>query len=214
MSQPSALPQITPGVFITFEGIDGAGKTTHMDTLEQMLKGQGREVVRTREPGGTPLAEKLRALFLHDAMDPLTESLLVFAARRDHLVQVILPALARGAWVMCDRFTDATFAYQGGGRGFDLQVLHTLEGWVQDQKQPDLTFLFDLPPEVAASRLAAARQPDRFEAQDTAFFARVRQAYLDRQALNPTRFALIQADARPEAVAAQISQVVQSKGWA
>lgn len=214
MSQPSALPQITPGVFITFEGIDGAGKTTHMDTLEQLLKGQGREVVRTREPGGTPLAEKLRALFLHDAMDPLTESLLVFAARRDHLVQVILPALARGAWVMCDRFTDATFAYQGGGRGFDLQVLHTLEGWVQDQKQPDLTFLFDLPPEVAASRLAAARQPDRFEAQDTAFFARVRQAYLDRQALNPTRFALIQADARPEAVAAQISQVVQSKGWA
>lgn len=214
MSQPSALPQITPGVFITFEGIDGAGKTTHMDTLEQLLKGQGREVVRTREPGGTPLAEKLRALFLHDAMDPLTESLLVFAARRDHLVQVILPALARGAWVMCDRFTDATFAYQGGGRGFDLQVLRTLEGWVQDQKQPDLTFLFDLPPEVAASRLAAARQPDRFEAQDTAFFARVRQAYLDRQALNPTRFALIQADARPEAVAAQISQVVQSKGWA
>jgi dTMP kinase len=171
-------------------------------------------VVRTREPGGTPLAEKLRGLFLHDAMDPLTESLLVFAARRDHLVQVILPALARGAWVMCDRFTDATFAYQGGGRGFDLQVLRTLEGWVQDQKQPDLTFLFDLPPEVAASRLAAARQPDRFEAQDTAFFARVRQAYLDRQAHNPTRFALIQADARPEAVAAQISQVVQSKGWA
>jgi dTMP kinase len=214
MSQPSALPQTTPGVFITFEGIDGAGKTTHMDTLEQLLKSQGREVVRTREPGGTPLAEKLRGLFLHDAMDPLTESLLVFAARRDHLVQVILPALARGAWVMCDRFTDATFAYQGGGRGFDLQVLRTLEGWVQDQKQPDLTFLFDLPPEVAASRLAAARQPDRFEAQDTAFFARVRQAYLDRQAHNPTRFALIQADARPEVVAAQISQVVQSKGWA
>ena len=214
MSQPSALPQTTLGVFITFEGIDGAGKTTHMDTLEQLLKSQGREVVRTREPGGTPLAEKLRGLFLHDAMDPLTESLLVFAARRDHLVQVILPALARGAWVMCDRFTDATFAYQGGGRGFDLQVLRTLEGWVQDQKQPDLTFLFDLPPEVAASRLAAARQPDRFEAQDTAFFARVRQAYLDRQAHNPTRFALIQADAPPEAVAAQISQVVQSKGWA
>lgn len=214
MSQPFALPQTTPGVFITFEGIDGAGKTTHMDTLEQLLKSQGREVVRTREPGGTPLAEKLRGLILHDAMDPLTESLLVFAARRDHLVQVILPALARGAWVMCDRFTDATFAYQGGGRGFDLQVLRTLEGWVQDQKQPDLTFLFDLPPEVAASRLAAARQPDRFEAQDTAFFARVRQAYLDRQAHNPTRFALIQADARPEVVAAQISQVVQSKGWA
>lgn len=214
MSQPSALPQITPGVFITFEGIDGAGKTTHMDTLEQLLKSQGREVVRTREPGGTPLAEKLRGLFLHDAMDPLTESLLVFAARRDHLVQVILPALARGAWVMCDRFTDASFAYQGGGRGFDLQVLRTLESWVQDQTQPDLTFLFDLPPEVAASRLAAARQPDRFEAQDTAFFARVRQAYLDRMAQSPARFALIQADAAPQAVASQISQVVQAKGWA
>ncbi len=214
MSQPSALPQITPGVFITFEGIDGAGKTTHMDTLEQLLKSQGREVVRTREPGGTPLAEKLRGLFLHDAMDPLTESLLVFAARRDHLVQVILPALARGAWVMCDRFTDASFAYQGGGRGFDLQVLRTLEGWVQDQTQPDLTFLFDLPPEVAASRLAAARQPDRFEAQDTAFFARVRQAYLDRMAQSPARFALIQADAAPQAVASQISQVVQARGWA
>jgi dTMP kinase len=214
MSQPSASPQITPGVFITFEGIDGAGKTTHMDTLEQLLKSQGREVVRTREPGGTPLAEKLRGLFLHDAMDPLTETLLVFAARRDHLVQIIQPALARGAWVMCDRFTDATFAYQGGGRGFDLQVLRTLEGWVQDQTQPDLTFLFDLPPEVAASRLAAARQPDRFEAQDTAFFTRVRQAYLDRQAQNPSRFAVIQADALPDAVAAQISQVVQSKGWA
>lgn len=214
MSQPFALPQTTPGVFITFEGIDGAGKTTHMDTLEQLLKSQGREVVRTREPGGTPLAEKLRGLFLHDAMDPLTESLLVFAARRDHLVQVILPALARGAWVMCDRFTDASFAYQGGGRGFDLQVLRTLESWVQDQTQPDLTFLFDLPPEVAASRLAAARQPDRFEAQDTAFFARVRQAYLDRMAQSPARFALIQADAAPQAVASQISQIVQDKGWA
>ncbi|MCC7545698.1 MAG: dTMP kinase [Aquabacterium sp.] len=214
MSQPSALPQTTPGVFITFEGIDGAGKTTHMDTLEQLLKSQGREVVRTREPGGTPLAEKLRGLFLHDAMDPLTESLLVFAARRDHLVQVILPALARGAWVMCDRFTDASFAYQGGGRGFDLQVLRTLESWVQDQIQPDLTFLFDLPPEVAASRLAAARQPDRFEAQDTAFFARVRQAYLDRMTQSPARFALIQADAAPQAVASQISQIVQDKGWA
>lgn len=214
MSQPSALPQITPGVFITFEGIDGAGKTTHMDTLEQLLKSQGREVVRTREPGGTPLAEKLRGLFLHDAMDPLTESLLVFAARRDHLVQVILPGLARGAWVMCDRFTDASFAYQGGGRGFDLQVLRTLESWVQDQTQPDLTFLFDLPPEVAASRLAAARQPDRFEAQDTAFFARVRQAYLDRMAQSPARFALIQADAAPQAVASQINQIVQAKGWA
>lgn len=214
MSQSSALPQSQSGVFITFEGIDGAGKTTHMDTLERLLKNQGREVVRTREPGGTPLAEKLRNLFLHDAMDPLTESLLVFAARRDHLMQVILPALARGAWVMCDRFTDASFAYQGGGRGFDLNVLRTLEGWVQDQKQPDLTFLFDLPPAVAASRLAAARQPDRFESQDMAFFERVRQAYLDRQAQQPERFAVIHADASSEAVGEQIHQIIQAKGWA
>lgn len=213
-SQSSALPQTAPGIFITFEGIDGAGKTTHMDTLERLLQSQGREVVRTREPGGTPLAEKLRSLFLHDAMDPLTETLLVFAARRDHLTQVILPALARGAWVMCDRFTDATFAYQGGGRGFDTQILGTLEGWVQEQRQPDLTFLFDLSPAVAASRLAAARQPDRFEAQDTAFFERVRQAYLDRRGQQPHRFALIQADAKPEAVAEQILQIVQAKGWA
>lgn len=214
MSLSSALPRPTSGVFITFEGIDGAGKTTHMDTLQRLLQSQGREVVRTREPGGTPLAEKLRNLFLHDAMDPLTETLLVFAARRDHLKTVILPALARGAWVMCDRFTDATFAYQGGGRGFDLQVLGTLEDWVQEQTQPDLTFLFDLPPAVAASRLATARQPDRFEAQDTAFFERVRQAYLDRRARQPERFALIQADATPDAVAAQIDQVLRAKGWA
>ncbi|HEX5311383.1 dTMP kinase [Aquabacterium sp.] len=214
MSLPAASNQTTPGVFITFEGIDGAGKTTHMDTLEALLRSQGREVVRTREPGGTPLAEKLRALFLHDSMDALTETLLVFAARRDHLTQVILPALARGAWVMCDRFTDATFAYQGGGRGFDQQVLQTLEAWVQEQRQPDLTFLFDLPPEVAAARLSAARQPDRFEAQDTAFFTRVRQAYLARQAQQPARFALIKADAQQEAVAQQIAQVIQAKGWA
>lgn len=213
-SQSPAVPQTAPGVFITFEGIDGAGKTTHMDTLERLLQSRGREVVRTREPGGTPLAEKIRGLFLHDAMDPLTETLLVFAARRDHLTQVILPALTRGAWVMCDRFTDATFAYQGGGRGFDTQVLGTLEQWVQEQRQPDLTFLFDLPPTVAASRLAMARQPDRFEAQDTTFFERVRQAYLDRQAHQPERFAVIQADAKPEAVAEQILRIVQSKGWA
>ena len=202
------------GKFITFEGIDGAGKTTHMDALEQTLRAQGREVVRTREPGGTPLAEKLRGLFLHDAMDPLTETLLVFAGRRDHLTQVIEPALARGAWVICDRFTDATFAYQGGGRGFDLTVLNTLEQWVQGERQPDLTFLFDLPPAIAAQRLAAARQPDRFEAQDQAFFTKVREAYLARQQAQPARFALIQADQAPEAVGKQIGRVLADKGWA
>ena len=200
------------GRFITFEGIDGAGKTTHINALEAAWREAGHEVVRTREPGGTPLAEKLRELFLHDAMDPLTEALLVFAARRDHLATVIEPALARGAWVLCDRFTDATFAYQGGGRGFDAQVLGTLETWVQAGRQPDLTLLFDLPPAVAAQRLAAARQPDRFEAQDQAFFERVRQAYLQRQQGQPDRFIVIQADQSQQAVAQQIRQALQQKG--
>lgn len=203
-----------PGRFITFEGIDGAGKTTHIDALEQAWRQQGRDVVRTREPGGTPLAEKLRELVLHDSMDPLTEALLVFSARRDHLQQVIRPALTRGAWVLCDRFTDATFAYQGAGRGFELGVLRQLENWVQEGLQPDLTLLFDLPPAVAAVRLQAARQPDRFEALDAAFFERVRSGYLARQKAQPDRFAVIQADARPEVVAAQVREAITAKGWA
>lgn len=203
-----------PGRFITFEGIDGAGKTTHIDALEQAWRQQGRDVVRTREPGGTPLAEKLRELVLHDSMDPLTEALLVFSARRDHLQQVIRPALTRGAWVLCDRFTDATFAYQGAGRGFELGVLRQLETWVQEGLQPDLTLLFDLPPAVAAGRLQAARQPDRFEALDAAFFERVRSGYLARQAAQPERFAVIQADAPPEVVAAQVRETIAAKGWA
>ena len=203
-----------PGRFITFEGIDGAGKTTHIDALEQAWRQQGRDVVRTREPGGTPLAEKLRELVLHDSMDPLTEALLVFSARRDHLQQVIRPALARGAWVLCDRFTDATFAYQGAGRGFELGVLRQLESWVQEGLQPDLTLLFDLPPAVAAGRLQAARQPDRFEALDAAFFERVRSGYLARQAAQPERFAVIQADAPPEVVATQVRETIAAKGWA
>lgn len=203
-----------PGRFITFEGIDGAGKTTHIDALEQSWRQQGRDVVRTREPGGTPLAEKLRELVLHDSMDPLTEALLVFSARRDHVQQVIRPALARGAWVLCDRFTDATFAYQGAGRGFELAVLRQLESWVQEGLQPDLTLLFDLPPAVAAGRLQAARQPDRFEALDAAFFERVRAGYLARQSAQPERFAIIQADARPEDVAKQVREAIEAKGWA
>ncbi len=202
------------GRFITFEGIDGAGKTTHIDALEQAWRQQGRDVVRTREPGGTPLAEKLRELVLHDSMDPLTEALLVFSARRDHVQQVIRPALARGAWVLCDRFTDATFAYQGAGRGFDLAVLRQLETWVQEGLQPDLTLLFDLPPAVAAGRLQAARQPDRFEALDAAFFERVRAGYLARQSAQAERFAIIQADARPEEVATQVRKAIEAKGWA
>ena len=147
------------GLFISFEGIDGAGKSTHIDGLAAAFKAQGRQVTLTREPGGTPLAEKLREMVLHDAMDALTEALLIFAARRDHLQNVIEPALARGDVVLCDRFTDATFAYQGGGRGFDRQVLSQLERMVQalpdgGLRQPELTIWFDLPPAVAAVRLA------------------------------------------------------------
>lgn len=205
---------MSTGRFITFEGIDGAGKTTHLDALERAWREAGHEVVRTREPGGTPLAEQLRGLFLHEPMDSLTEALLVFAARRDHLTQVIEPALARGAWVLCDRFTDATFAYQGGGRGFDLTVLSTLESWVQGTRQPDLTFLFDLPPAVAAARLAGARQPDRFEAQDHAFFERVREMYLTRMAQHPERFVLIQADQPQETVARAIGDALAARGVA
>ena len=201
------------GRFITVEGIDGAGKTTHIQALEEAWRSAGREVVRTREPGGTDLAERLREMVLHEAMDPLTESLLVFAARRDHLHRVIEPALARGAWVLCDRFTDATFAYQGGGRGFDLAVLNQLEHWVQQGRQPDLTLLFDLPPAVAAERLRAARQPDRFEAQDGAFFERVRNAYLQRRESQPERFALINASQSPEEVRAAVLSAVRERGW-
>lgn len=201
------------GRFITFEGIDGAGKTSHVNELERRWKAAGRDVVRTREPGGTPLAESLRELFLHRPMDALTESLLVFAARRDHLVTVIEPALARGAWVLCDRFTDATFAYQGAGRGFDMALLSTLESWVQDGRQPDLTLVFDLPPDVAAGRLSQARQPDRLEAEDRAFFERVRQGYQQRVQAAPSRYAVIDAALTPEGVERQVEAVFQDRGW-
>jgi dTMP kinase len=191
---------MTPtGRFITFEGIDGAGKSTHIAALADALRAQGREVTLTREPGGTPLAEKLRELLLHDAMDPLSEALLMFAARRDHLQRVIEPALAKGHVVLCDRFTDATFAYQGFGRGFDLEVLRTLESWVQARgegqgtRQPDLTLWFDLPPETAAARLAGVRHPDKFEALPTAFFASVAEGYGRRMQEAPARFARIDA---------------------
>ena len=205
---------MSTGRFISFEGIDGAGKTTHIDALERLWREAGHEVVRTREPGGTALAEKLRGLFLHDAMDPLTEALLVFADRRDHIKQVIEPALARGAWVLCDRFTDATFAYQGGGRGFDLKVLTQLEDWVQSGLQPDLTLLFDLPPQVAAARLTQARQPDRFEAQDLDFFERVRAGYRQRMEADPGRFVVIAADQTQTEVAHDIAQALKARGLA
>jgi dTMP kinase len=199
--------------FITFEGIDGAGKSSHIEALAQWLRERGREVLLTREPGGTPLAERLRELLLHQPMDALTESLLVFAARRDHLRQTIEPALARGATVLCDRFTDATFAYQGGGRGFDLAVLGQLESWVQEGRQPDVTLWFDLPPAIAAQRRAAARAADRFESEDEVFFTRVREGYAARAAAAPGRFIRIDAEQPREAVWAQIAQGLQERGW-
>jgi dTMP kinase len=201
------------GRFITFEGIDGAGKSTHIAALQTWLSARGRVVQLTREPGGSPLAEQLRELVLHQPMDALSETLLIFAARRDHLQTCIEPALARGAIVLCDRFTDATFAYQGAGRGFDLGVLAQLEGWVQQGRQPDLTFWFDLPPQVAAERRAAARAPDRFEQQDTAFFSRVRQGYAQRMAQAPERFVRLDADHEREAVWSQIEQALEQHPW-
>ena len=199
------------GRFITFEGIDGAGKSSHIASVSQWLSQQGRQVVVTREPGGTALAETLRELVLHHAMDPMTEALLVFAARRDHLQQRILPALEQGCDVLCDRFTDATFAYQGGGRGFDSAVLTTLEAWVQQGVQPHVTVWFDLPAEVAAQRRAAARAPDRFEAQDTAFFERVRQGYLERSHTHAHRFVVIDALGTREAVWERLRQALSDR---
>jgi len=203
---------MTRGLFISFEGIDGAGKSSHIEGLASLCRGLGRPVTLTREPGGTPLSEKLRALVLHESMDPLTEALLMFAARQEHIVQVIQPALDRGDVVLCDRFTDATFAYQGGGRGFDWQVLETLEKMVQKRTdalapfllEPDLTVWFDLPPAVAAERLVQARTPDKFEAQPLAFFEKVRLGYARRCAQNPLRFAQVNAHQSREAVWSEV----------
>jgi dTMP kinase len=201
------------GRFITFEGIDGAGKSTHIGALQAWLRSRGQPVLLTREPGGSALAENLRELVLHRPMDALSETLLIFAARRDHLQTLIEPALARGDTVLCDRFTDATFAYQGAGRGFDLQLLAQLEQWVQQGRQPDLTLWFDLPPALAAARRAAARQPDRFEREDEAFFARVNHGYAQRMADAPQRFVRLDASAEPAAVWAQIEGALAQRPW-
>ncbi len=201
--------------FISFEGIDGAGKSTHIEGLAQWFKSRGHVVTLTREPGGTPLAEKFRELALHEAMDPLTEALVMFAARREHLLQVIEPALARGEVVLCDRYTDATFAYQGGGRGFDWNVLKNLEQMVQNVpatqlRQPDLTIWFDLPPAVAAERLSTARLPDKFESPPQSFFQAVRNGYAKRMHEAPTRFAQIAADQSREAVWADVLMAIET----
>ena len=209
------------GIFISFEGIDGAGKSTHIDSLAKSFEAQGRVVTRTREPGGTPLAEKLRAMVLNDPMDALTETLLVFAARRDHLQTLIEPALARGEVVLCDRFTDATFAYQGARRGADPAVLHYLENTAQlirpenphAVRHPDMTVWFDLAPEIAAQRLVAARIPDRFEQQPLAFFRAVAAGYKKRADEAPGRFVRVDASQTRHNVWQQITLAMVRRGW-
>jgi dTMP kinase len=201
------------GKFITFEGIDGAGKTTHLawfrERLEARVAPTGRAVVVTREPGGTKLGEALRDILLHEGMDLETEALLMFAARREHLAQVIEPALARGDWVLSDRFTDATFAYQGGGRGLPRDKLETLERWVQGGFQPDMTVLFDVPPDTASARRGAVRTPDRFEGESDAFFARTRAEYLRRAEEAPYRFAIIDSTLSIPLIQRQLEELVQ-----
>ncbi|MDR6582638.1 dTMP kinase [Herbaspirillum sp. BH-1] len=179
------------GKFITFEGIDGAGKSTHIPFVTELLRARGLTVVATREPGGTELGECLRELVLHHPMHLETEALLMFASRREHLAQVITPALERGDWVISDRFTDATFAYQGGGRKLALDKLESLEQWVHPHLQPDLTLLFDVPLEVARARLDAERTLDKFEQEKADFFANTRAEYLRRAAQFPQRFRIV-----------------------
>lgn len=198
------------GKFITLEGIDGAGKSTHLAYIRQLIEARGVSVIETREPGGTPLGEALRELLLTRDMHADTELMLMFAARAEHLRMRILPALERGEWVLCDRFSDASFAYQGGGRGVDRARLSALERWVQDDFQPDLTLLFDIDPELALARREHARAADRFEAEALEFFTRVRAAYLDRAREFPQRFRVIDASASMEVIRAELARIVEN----
>ena len=195
------------GKFITLEGVDGAGKTTFLPWIEQRLRAKGVDVVATREPGGTLLGEKLRQLLLSEPMFARTEALLMFAAREQHVAEVIEPALAAGRWVLCDRFTDATFAYQGAGRGVADVELEALERWVQRGLQPDLTVLFDLPVEIARARSSASRAPDRFESERGGFLARVREGYLRRAQRDAQRFRIVDVSLVPDAVNAQLADI-------
>lgn len=199
----------TPGKFITLEGVDGAGKSTHLAFVADWLRGQGREVIVTREPGGTPLGETLRELLLHRDMDADSELLLMFAARQAHLAELIWPALARGAWVLSDRFTDASYAYQCGGRGIAAERIAALENWVQRGFTPDLTLLFDVPAEVAEARRSAARAADRFEREADTFFNRVRNAYLARARAEPGRMCVLDARQDIAALQREIAQLLE-----
>lgn len=195
------------GKFITFEGVDGAGKSTHIAQFADALRARGKTVISTREPGGTPLGEKLRELLLHERMHLETEALLMFAARREHIAEVIAPALARGDWVISDRFTDASFAYQGGGRQLPLARLETLEHWVHADLQPDLTLLFDVPLAVARERLSQSRTLDKFEQEQDAFFERVRAVYLERAARFPQRIRVIDSTRAIDDVSRELAQL-------
>lgn len=202
---------MSQGKFITFEGIDGAGKSSHVAWFAEALRQRGLVVHQTREPGGTPLSEKIRELVLNEEMHLETEALLMFAARREHLAKLIEPALAKGEWVVCDRFTDASFAYQSGGRGLDKHKLLTLESWVHAHRQPDLTLLFDLPCEVARERIALSqRSLDRFEQERAQFHERVRQAYLERAHHNPERIKVIQAASPIDQVTKQLEIIIST----
>ena len=196
------------GKFITLEGMDGAGKSTHIPNIIAVLKTRGVEVVSTREPGGTRLGEQLRTLLLHDAMHAETETLLMFAARREHIANVIEPALKRGAYVLSDRFTDATYAYQCGAKGVSSTKIKQLEKWVQGSLQPDLTLLFDVPVEISMTRLTTAREPDKFEREDAKFFEKLRQAYLTRAKENPERFRIINANQALDKVKVLVEEVI------
>ena len=199
------------GRFVTLEGVDGAGKSTFLPWIEKRLRASGRDVLMTREPGGTAMGERVRELLLHGDVAAETEILLLFAARKEHLTQVILPALAKGTWVVCDRFTDATFAYQGAGRGVDASHIRALEQWVQGDVQPDLTLLFDLPVEVAKQRMTSVRSPDRFESEEVEFFERVRKGYQERARLFPARIHVIDAGRSVADVESQLSAVEMLK---
>jgi dTMP kinase len=198
------------GKFITFEGVDGAGKSTHIDEVISFLESQNISVKRTREPGGTKLGEKLRELLLHDEMDPETETLLMFAARRQHIAEIIKPNLDEGIFVVSDRFTDATYAYQYGGKQVAYSKIQTLEAWVHPDLKADLTLLFDLPVEISIDRLKKNRTPDKFEKESEAFFNRLRNVYLDLARQHPNRYKIINANQSIETVSHDVIEAIKT----
>jgi len=207
------MSAISSGKFLTIEGGEGAGKSTNIDFIKNFLTSKGITVLQTREPGGTPLAERIRNILLDKTETSVhsdTELLLMFAARAQHLHEVILPAIQEGTWVVCDRFTDATYAYQGGGRGIDLQRINILENWVQGNLRPDLTLIFDLPIEVGLDRAGKRSDPDRFELEDIEFFKRVRDTYLLRANQSPDKYAIINAEPELPEVQKELTRVLEN----